>query len=240
MNSNLFIRVVAGDPALTPAQVIERAQADDLGLLVDIPFTDPIAVPPTIEAAHDRAVSEATPLKAALIELSQYVKALGAERVLVTVMANLVEVNQMERLFSAIAATGARDLSLVDVPMSMREAEPQWDAIAKAHQLHLMVHLAPTQSPQRQSDFIAKAKAENAVLLVGFTPTAEPFLQTAFNGVRAYAELPAFVSPFKEVAGQLITQGVRGIILEAEPIELLQRADALSGCIKEVRAALHA
>ena len=60
---------------------------------------------------------------------------------------NLVTAPGVENFFAAAKDAGVDAVLIPDVPISMREAEPEWDAAAKAHGIHLIAIAPPNGTP---------------------------------------------------------------------------------------------
>lgn len=238
----LFLRFVAGDPLVGPEAIASALEHAD-GVVLDLPFSDPIAVPPALEAAHDRALSRGTRIEDAL-EVVRRVKAATGKHVIVPVVSNLAYVNDFDRLTARIRAAGADEVMLPDVPVVMREAEPVWEATAQVNEIPLTVSITPTQTKAGFEKALAHAAD---TLLISFTPTSKPFGVLANENLpaRVLVETPAFEGPFKAAAAELVGKGpATGIILETEPVTILsgngpaEGIEALERFLGDVRAAL--
>ena len=60
---------------------------------------------------------------------------------------NLVTAPGVENFFAAAKDAGVDAVLIPDVPISMREAESEWDAAAKAHGIHLIAIAPPNGTP---------------------------------------------------------------------------------------------
>lgn len=238
----LFLRFVAGDPLVGPEAIASALEHAD-GVVLDLPFSDPIAVPPALEAAHDRALSQGTRIEDAL-EVVRRVKAATGKHVIVSVVSNLAYVNDFDRLTARIRSAGADEVMLPDVPVVMREAEPIWEATARVNETPLIVSIAPTQTKEGFEKALAHAAG---TLLISFTPTAQPFGVLADEDLpaRVLVETPAFEGPFRAAAAELVAKGhATGVILETEPVTILsgngpaEGTGALGRFLGDVRAAL--
>jgi tryptophan synthase alpha chain len=148
---------VLGDPDRASSLALLRALADAGAdaLEVGVPFSDPIADGPVIQAAADRALAAGTGTP----QCWELIAALRASHpalpVGVLTYANLVVRSGVRRFYAEAATAGADSVLVADVPMD--EAEPFRAAAGAAGVA--FVAMAPPNAPPRVLDAVARAAA---------------------------------------------------------------------------------
>lgn len=131
-----FVNLCDPDPetSLAVLETLVASGADALEL--GIPFSDPCADGPVVEASADRALANgATPARC-LDVLRRFRTAHP-------------EAPDVRRFMQAAADAGADAVLIPDLPTSMREAEPEWDEAAREAGLHLVAIVPPNASDER-------------------------------------------------------------------------------------------
>jgi tryptophan synthase alpha chain len=141
--------LVAGDPDLASTKAALLAlEANGADLIeLGIPYSDPLADGPVIQAAAGRALAAGTTPAAVLAMLAELKGQLSLPVVLFTYTNPLLN-RGMEAFCAAAAAAGAAGLVVPDLPLE--EAE-KLSAIAAAHGLDLVLLVAPTTPPERMA-----------------------------------------------------------------------------------------
>ena len=139
--------VMAGDPDLTTtAATLLALQAGGADLIeLGIPYSDPLADGPVIQAAAGRALAAATTPAKVLAMLSGLKGQLTSPVVLFTYSNPLLN-KGMDAFCEEAAAAGAAGLVVPDLPLE--EAE-KLSAIATSHGLDLVLLVAPTTPAER-------------------------------------------------------------------------------------------
>ena len=141
--------LMAGDPDLeTTAEVLlalEAAGADMVEL--GMPYSDPLADGPVIQAAASRALAAGTTPGAVLEMLASLKGRLSIPVILFTYSNPLLNVG-MEAFCKRAAAAGAAGLVVPDLPLE--EAE-RLSPVAEAHGLDLVLLVAPTTPEARMT-----------------------------------------------------------------------------------------
>ncbi|MBL1175135.1 tryptophan synthase subunit alpha [Pantanalinema sp. GBBB05] len=157
--------ITAGDPDLETTaaalQVLDRSGADLIEL--GIPYSDPLADGPVIQAAATRALQRGTKLDAVLEMLQQVTPGLRAPIILFTYY-NPILNRGIESFLQQIAAVGVKGLVVPDLPLEEAESLLQ-PAIAYGIEVILLV--APT-SPKERIMAIAE-KSQGFIYLVSTT-----------------------------------------------------------------------
>ena len=139
--------LMAGDPDLSTTRAallaLQHSGADLIEL--GIPYSDPLADGPVIQAAAGRALAAGTTPGAVLAMLADLRGALTTPVVLFTYSNPLLN-RGMDSFCREAAAAGAAGLVVPDLPLE--EAE-KLSAIAASHGLDLVLLVAPTTPPER-------------------------------------------------------------------------------------------
>ena len=144
-----FVNLCDPDPetSLAVLETLVASGADALEL--GIPFSDPCADGPVVEASADRALANgATPARC-LDVLRRFRTAHPETPVCLMLYINLVAAPDVRRFMQAAADAGADAVLIPDLPTSMREAEPEWDEAAREAGLHLVAIVPPNASDER-------------------------------------------------------------------------------------------
>lgn len=188
--------VTAGDPTLPASraivEAIERAGADLIEF--GIPYSDPLADGPVIQAASQRALAAGTSL-AGVLDLIRDFRGAGHELPIVIMTCfNPILQYGTERFAADLAAAGGDGVLITDLPPAESE---EWVQIAAAHKLGTVFLVAPTTPPERVH--LATEKATGfvyAVARAGVTGARadlpEDLAQLVAN-IRAQTALPVAV-----------------------------------------------
>jgi tryptophan synthase alpha chain len=139
--------IMAGDPDLeTTARALEvldmcGASAIELG----IPYSDPLADGPVIQAAATRALKKGITFDAILAMVADVTLRLNAPLILFTYY-NPILSRGIECFLNQIATAGVRGLIVPDLPLE--ESQPLLDAAARVG-IEVTLLVAPTSSPER-------------------------------------------------------------------------------------------
>ena len=147
--------IVAGDPdlATTEELLIALAEAGADLIEIGVPFSDPIADGPVIQAAGQRALAAGATLERILASIARVRGRLGVPLVLFS-YANPILVHGAARFAEKAAASGVDGVLIVDLPPEEAAAEVS-PALAEQG-LDRILLLAPTSGPER-IDLVARA-----------------------------------------------------------------------------------
>jgi len=147
--------IVAGDPdlATTEELLIALAEAGADLIEIGVPFSDPIADGPVIQAAGQRALAAGATLERILATIARVRGRLGVPLVLFS-YANPILVHGAARFAEKAAASGVDGVLIVDLPPE--EAAAEVSPALAAHGLDRILLLAPTSGPER-IDLVARA-----------------------------------------------------------------------------------
>ncbi|MFA0757802.1 MAG: hypothetical protein NOOUEUKL_000456 [Candidatus Fervidibacter sp.] len=143
----LVLYLTAGDPS--PEQTVEAAwRSAETGadvLELGIPFSDPIADGPTIQAAIDRALKRGVRV-ATVLEMVRTIRQKSEVPLVLMTYFNPVLRYGLERFALNAAQAGADGVLLTDVPP---EEADEWLAVARRAGLATIFLLAPTSTDER-------------------------------------------------------------------------------------------
>lgn len=143
----LVLYVTAGDPSpeLTVEAVVRGAKFGADVFEIGIPFSDPIADGPTIQAAIDRALRRGVRV-ATVLEMVRAIRQETEIPIVLMTYFNPVLQYGLERFARDAKASGADGVLLTDVPP---EEAGEWIEIARRNGLATIFLLAPTSTDER-------------------------------------------------------------------------------------------
>lgn len=241
--------ITAGDPDLATTRelfsVIEEGGADIIEL--GVPFSDPLADGPVIQAASQRSLKSGTTLKKIVQLVSDIRKSSQLPIVLMTSF-NPVFVYGQESFVKDAVEAGVDGVIIPDLPP---EEAGEFDELAKAQNLDMIHLLAPTSTPDRVEMVGAKSRGFiYYVSLTGVTGTRDSLAQGVEEKVAAIkqaTELPVLIGfgisgPEQAKAVSKYSDGVivgsaivRMIEETPEPAE---RMEKLKGFVRSVKQSL--
>jgi tryptophan synthase alpha chain len=142
-NGKAFIPfITCGDPDLeTSEKLVQAAAANGADLIeLGIPFSDPTAEGPVIQAANQRALATGVTTDKVFDLVRRLRQTVTIPMVFMT-YANVVFSYGAERFAAACQDIGTQGIILPDVPF---EEKAEFDPICKAHGLELVSLIAPT------------------------------------------------------------------------------------------------
>lgn len=139
--------ITAGDPDLATTaealRVLDAAGADIIEL--GVPYSDPLADGPTIQAAATRALQRGTKLEQVLEVVAAVKSDLRSPIVLFTYY-NPILYRGIEPFFQQISQAGVAGLVIPDLPLEEAEYVLQ---VATQYGVEVILLVAPTSSPER-------------------------------------------------------------------------------------------
>ena len=230
--------LMAGDPDLQHTRstllALEAAGADLIEL--GIPYSDPLADGPVIQAAASRALAAATTPGKVLEMLSSLKGELGIPVILFTYSNPLLN-RGMEAFCREAAAAGAAGLVVPDLPLE--EAE-KLSAIAAAHGIDLVLLVAPTTPPERLARIHASSRGFTYLVSVtgvtGIRTNLEARVEPLVAQLKAQGGVPVAVGfgiSGPEQAAEVRRWGADGAIVGSALVRRMAEANAAGTTVAE-------
>lgn len=194
--SALVMYLVAGDPepAVTVAAMLALARSGADVIELGIPFSDPEAEGPDIQAGCERALAHRVRLRDVLDMVAEFRQHDSTTAVVLMGYLNSVEAMGTERFADAAATAGVDGLIMVNLPPE--EADSLRSELA-ARAIDLVFLLAPTTTDERARRVLAQASGfVYYVSLKGTTGAGHLDLDSVearCNELRCMTELPIAV-----------------------------------------------
>jgi tryptophan synthase alpha chain len=233
--------VMAGDPGLeaTAATLLALQEAGADLIELGIPYSDPLADGPVIQAAAGRALAAGTTPGRVLALLQQLRGRLEIPVVLFTYSNPLLN-RGMEAFCAAAAAAGAAGLVVPDLPLE--EAE-RLSGLAAEQGLDLVLLVAPTTPPGRMARIHAASRGFTYLVSVtgvtGVRSALEARVQPLVSRLRQQGETPVAVGfgiSGPEQARQVRDWGADGAIVGSALVRQMAEAQALGQPVSEAAA----
>ena len=231
--------LMAGDPE-TPEDEIRGVSKDGLDILeLGVPFSDPIADGPVIQAAGQRALAAGT-TAAGVLDLVGRLRTDCSLPIILFGYMNPFLACGFEKFCREAARAGADGLLIVDLPF---EEAADYREIMKRHSLPLIPLVAPTTPPERAREILENAEGFVYYIMVkGVTGARERVaadLEIRVSNLRKLTPLP-IVAGFgignMDQARQ-IARCVDGVVIGSALIEAA-RDRRLGSFVREIRRAL--
>ncbi len=191
----LIIYLTGGFPNIDESAALLRA-ASDAGadiLEVGLPFSDPVADGPTIQAATKQALASGATTQKIIDMLSQITPTLTTPIVIMTAF-NPIFTYGLEQFAANAAAAGVAGVLVADMPPS---ESARWSELARAHGLVTIFLLAPSTKPARFAEILNTTTGFVYVLarqgVTGERATLPAELPTLVASVKAQSDLPVAV-----------------------------------------------
>ena len=191
----LVVYIMAGDPDLetTRKLILELEESGADVIELGVPFTDPLADGPSIQAANERALAAGTTLE----QILDLVRGLREETqipILLMTYYNPIFRAGQERIAAAAVEAGVDGMLITDLPP---EEAGEWKQIANGAGLDTIFLLAPTSTGERIR--IASHAATGFVYCVsrtgvtGVQADLPPDLHGLLDRIRAETDQPVAV-----------------------------------------------
>ncbi|MGF1460945.1 MAG: tryptophan synthase subunit alpha [Leptolyngbyaceae cyanobacterium] len=233
--------VTAGDPNLdatvTALKALDRCGADLLEL--GVPYSDPLADGPVIQAAATRALQNGTTLDDVLNLVKTVAPELSAPIILFTYY-NPILNRGIDTFFKDIAAAGAKGLVVPDLPLEEVSAVTQ---SATQHGIEVILLVAPT-SPKERIRAIAE-QAQGFIYLVSVTGVTgvrsevQGRVKDLLDELRGITDKPVAVGfgvSQPEQAAQLRAWGADGVVVGSAFVKRLASAEDVTAGISAIEA----
>ena len=223
--------LMAGDPDLERTRATLLAlQANGADLIeLGIPYSDPLADGPVIQAAASRALGSAT-TPGAVLEMLAGLRAELTTPVILFTYSNPLLNRGMEAFCQAAAAAGAAGLVVPDLPLE--EAE-KLSAIAAAAGLDLVLLVAPTTPAERMGRIAAASRGFTYLVSVtgvtGVRTNLESRVQGLVQQLKGMGPTPVAVGfgiSGPEQARQVRDWGADGAIVGSALVKVMAEAAA--------------
>ena len=233
--------LMGGFPDLETSRRIAEAYADGGADLLElgIPFSDPLADGPVIQAAGTRALAAGATV-AKVLELTRAF----SERIPVVVMcyANLVVNRTPERFADALVEAGAAGLIVPDLPL---EEAPAVLAACDERGIALVPLVAPTTPDERLTQIGRQARGFlYTVSVTGTTGERQAVDATAtIARAKAHTDVPValgFGIATPEQASRAADDGADGVIVGSRLVREAAEADDPPAAVRSVVAAMAA
>jgi len=229
--------LMGGFPDVATSRAIGEAYADGGADLVElgVPFSDPLADGPVIQAAGTRALAAGASVSAVL-----EVAAALAQRLPVVLMcyANQVMARGVEAFAAELARVGASGLIVPDLPL---EEAGEARAACEAAGVALVPLVAPTTPEERLAAIGAQARGFLYTVSVTGTTGERATLADAFAGVvaraKAHTAVPValgFGIATPEHAAQAAAAGADGVIVGSRLVRAAGEAGDPAAAVREV------
>ena len=154
-----LLHLTLGDPSpeasLPLLETLAEAGADAFELA--IPFSDPTADGPVLEESAHRALDAGTTVEKCFSLVRTFREKHPNVPLSLATYVNIAVAPGLERFFQSAAAAGFDAAALRDLPLAMREAEPEWDDAARTAGIGLAASVSGA-SCQRSLSGIAKQR----------------------------------------------------------------------------------
>lgn len=235
--------LMGGFPDLAGSRAIGEAYADGGADLVElgVPFSDPIADGPVIQAAATHALRAGSTVDGVL----GVCEGLSARLpVVLMTYANLVLARGVERFARDAVSAGASGLIIPDLPL---EEAPAALAACDAAGLALVPLVAPTSTDERLARIGARARGFLYTVSVTGTTGERAALSDAFGAVvaraKACTEVPValgFGIAAPEQAQAAAQAGADGVIVGSRLVRAAAEAVEPAGAVREIVASFAA
>ena len=230
--------LMAGDPSLDITAetllALQRGGADLIEL--GIPYSDPLADGPVIQAAASRALAAGTTPPRVLAMLAELRGQLQIPVVLFTYSNPLLN-RGMERFCLDAAAAGASGLVVPDLPLE--EAETL-SPLAAAHGLDLVLLVAPTTPAERMARIHASSRGFTYLVSVtgvtGIRTSLEARVEPLLDQLKTQGGVPVAVGfgiSGPEQAAQVRSWGADGAIVGSALVRRMAEAAAAGTTVAE-------
>ncbi|MDR0838568.1 MAG: tryptophan synthase subunit alpha [Oscillospiraceae bacterium] len=224
--------VTGGDPSFEKSEEfileMERAGADLIE--IGIPFSDPIAEGPVIQAANIRALSGGATVDGCF-ELAARLRAKTDVPLVFLTYLNPVFRRGYDKFFADCAAAGVDGVIIPDLPF---EEQPEVKTPAKAHSIDVISLIAPT-SEARIAEIAKDASGFIYVVssmgVTGVRSEIKTDLRSIIETIRSVTDVPAAVGFGISTPGQSreIAGFADGVIVGSAIVKLCEKHGADAG-----------
>jgi tryptophan synthase alpha chain len=233
--------LTAGHPSPAATAELLRSAGGVADILeLGIPFSDPLADGPVIQASTHEALAAGMTLRGALELLDRHRPSVP---VVLFSYVNPILQYGLEAFLVDAAAAGASGLLLTDLPTG---ADARFEGAVRSSPLDLVPLVAPTTPASRVERIAGAAQGFVYVLarlgVTGASPALDPGLTRTIRGVRAATSLPVAVGFGLSTPAQVaaVAGMADGVVVGSALVERLGSAGVAGGLafLAELRAAL--
>ena len=235
--------LTAGDPDLERSQKdIADAIAGGVDVLeLGVPFSDPTADGPTIQAAAQRSLAAGTTL-AGVLGLVRNIRAESEVPIILFGYTNPFFRYGYEAVCRDAAEAGADGFLIVDMP---HEEADEFKALARAQGLAFVPLIAPTTSPERAKTILADAEGFVYYIMVtgvtGARDDVAPDIEEHVCHLRKATSLPIAVGFGVRGGGQARAAGAQAdAVVVGSALVAAAREGHLSALVADLRSGLDA
>ena len=223
--------LMAGDPNLdtTAATLLALQNAGADLIELGIPYSDPLADGPVIQAAASRALAAGT-TPARVLAMLQTLKGQMQTPIVLFTYSNPLLNRGMEVFCREAAAAGAAGLVVPDLPLEEAES---LSTIATAHGLDLVLLVAPTTPPERMARIHAASRGFTYLVSVtgvtGVRTALESRVEPLVHQLRQLGPTPVAVGfgiAGAEQARQVRQWGADGAIVGSALVKVMAAAES--------------
>ena len=239
----LVTYIVAGDPDMAESQKIlnslPEAGADIIEL--GIPFTDPMADGPVIQAAALRALESGMNLTKVLLMVENFRKTNTTTPIVLMGYFNPIFIYGADKFVSDAKAAGVDGLLIVDLPS---EEEDELFLPCQKAGLDFIRLATPTTDAKRlpnvlknSSGFLYYVAVAGITGAAGATPTA---LKPALDAIRAHTDLPICVGFGIKTPedAKAMAQIADGVVVGSALVDLISKKTDLSAFVQSLKSAI--
>jgi len=233
--------IVAGDPSFDESVSIARELVSAGTDIIEIvmPFSDPVADGPVIQAAGARALGSGMNTDRLFAMIREIRNDTGIPLLIMT-YANIVVQRGIQKFYSDAAVAGADGIVIADVPLE--EADPFCAAAGNAG-IDPILFISQTTSPERLERILSKARGfVYLVAALGVTGTRDEISPDAIDLLKRVKErtllpvVPGFGIATPEHVRRYAEAGADGVIVGSALIRIVaERASRESGPDSRIR-----
>lgn len=231
--------VMAGDPdLLTTEKLLLALDANGADIIeIGVPYSDPLADGPVIQAAATRALSNGTDLASVIALLTKVAPRISAPLVLFTYY-NPIMKKGLDAFFKMTKEAGASGLVIPDIPLE--ETGPLREVAAK-YGLEIILLTTPT-TPISRMKLIAEATGGFLYLVsltgvTGARVNVESRVESLLKDIKAETDVPVAVGfgiSTPAHAQQVVKWGADGVIVGSKIVGLIGDAETSEKGIENV------
>lgn len=236
----LITYIVAGDPDRAQSlQAMHDCVSGGADILeIGMPFTDPMADGPVIQAAHLRSLKNGTSLKSTLTLIKEFRDKNQTTPIILMGYANPIHAYGIDRFFNDARLAGVDGLLIVDVPP---EEDQDWVTAAEKNHIDFIRLATPTTDPARLLKILKHARGFlYYVSIAGITGTAHSNADTIkdhIQFIQSKTDLPIAIGFGIQTRDDALKMGTlaNGIVIGSTLIKALNNGESLIETVKQFR-----